>query len=252
MSVAGYKFTALTGGGAGALDAQDGAGLGDGDIAMVMLTSSGYIYWYELDVDSGEAESSPNIIAPDTNAGLKRWKIRRQPVSSSVPVGAVIPFIGGYFTNGSNAGFTNVIGNTASAINTLYNADGFYVANGAACNVPGSLVYDGAGRYLPNLTDDRFLMGDTAAGTIGGTATHQHSTGSFTLTTTEIPSHTHAINGTGTGGGTLLPQTLYGDAPGLSVWTQATGSGAAHNHGNTGSTNTLPTFLSCWYLVKVI
>jgi len=69
--VNGYKFTALSGGGAGAMDAQDGAGLGEGDMAIVM--QAGDLYFYELDADSGAAESVPEIIAPDNNAGGKRW-----------------------------------------------------------------------------------------------------------------------------------------------------------------------------------
>ena len=69
--VNGYKFTALTGGGSGALDAQDGAALVDKDIAIVM--ESGSIYFYELDASSGAAENSPSVIEPDTNAGDKRW-----------------------------------------------------------------------------------------------------------------------------------------------------------------------------------
>ena len=66
-----YAATSLTGGGTGALDAIDGAGLSDLDIAVVVSTS--YVFHYTLDADSGLAESSPNVIAPDTNAGDKRW-----------------------------------------------------------------------------------------------------------------------------------------------------------------------------------
>lgn len=67
-----YGRYALTGGGAGALDAIDGAGLADQDMAVVMVQGGG-IYHYILNATSGAAESSPNIIAPDANAGTKRW-----------------------------------------------------------------------------------------------------------------------------------------------------------------------------------
>ena len=63
--------TALIGGGTGALDAEDGAGLSDKD-AAVIITPSG-AHFYTLDADSGLAEDSPNVIKPDVNAGLKRW-----------------------------------------------------------------------------------------------------------------------------------------------------------------------------------
>jgi len=67
----GYGATALTGGTAGCLDAINGATLLDGDKAFVTTTTTFYIY--SLDDDSAAAESSPNIISPDTSAGDKRW-----------------------------------------------------------------------------------------------------------------------------------------------------------------------------------
>jgi hypothetical protein len=66
-----WSKTGLTGGAATDLDSIDGTGLQDGEIAHVWI--SNVLYIYLLDVDSGAAESSPAIIAPDTNAGDKRW-----------------------------------------------------------------------------------------------------------------------------------------------------------------------------------
>jgi len=70
-------FTALTGGTATALDSVDGDSLVDGDRAYVM--AGGNFYPYLLDADSGAAESSPQVIAPDTNAGTKRWILQSPP-----------------------------------------------------------------------------------------------------------------------------------------------------------------------------
>jgi len=67
-----YPRTLLTGGVAGSLDNLDGADLADLDIAMVGISASDAKF-YVLDDDSGAAECSPDIIAPDTNAGPKRW-----------------------------------------------------------------------------------------------------------------------------------------------------------------------------------
>ena len=67
-----YGATALIGGGAGALDDIDGANLADGDGALV-ITPAGDMYSFVLDADSGLAESSPDVIMPDANAGDKRW-----------------------------------------------------------------------------------------------------------------------------------------------------------------------------------
>jgi hypothetical protein len=66
-----YSRSQLTGGTAEALDGIDGANLLDGDRAIVVTSSN--VYFYYLDGDSGVTESSPDVIAPDLNAGNKRW-----------------------------------------------------------------------------------------------------------------------------------------------------------------------------------
>lgn len=66
-----YWRQGLTGGSANDLDGIDGATLVDLDGAVVITGS--YSYFYSLDADSGESESSPDIIAPDLNPGNKRW-----------------------------------------------------------------------------------------------------------------------------------------------------------------------------------
>ena len=63
----------LIGGGIGALDAIDGTNLSDGDAATVQI--DGIVYFYHLNL-LGAAESSPNVIEPDTNAGSKRWVLQ--------------------------------------------------------------------------------------------------------------------------------------------------------------------------------
>lgn len=66
-----YSASCLTGGTTDCLDAINGQILQDKDFARVTTATSDYIYF--LDADSGAAESSPDIISPDTNAGDKRW-----------------------------------------------------------------------------------------------------------------------------------------------------------------------------------
>jgi len=70
-----YSKTVLTGGAAGALDSIDGNSLADGDFAYVHASNIHYVY--RLDAASGVAESSPDVIAPDTNAGDKRWILQK-------------------------------------------------------------------------------------------------------------------------------------------------------------------------------
>ena len=82
-----YKKTALTGGGATALDGVDGAALVDGNLAFV--TYGGVIYNYILDDDSGAAESSPDVIAPDTNPGNKRWILQSHRSATATAKGIV-------------------------------------------------------------------------------------------------------------------------------------------------------------------
>lgn len=67
-----YGAISLIGGGAGALDAIAGTGLQDKDFAIVSVQGDNF-YAYVLDATSGAAESSPDIIKPDVDAGTKRW-----------------------------------------------------------------------------------------------------------------------------------------------------------------------------------
>ena len=204
------------------------------------------------------------------------------------PVGSIVAYVPGYFTNGSNGGFTYqmVSANTVAAVNALLNSSGWYVCDGAALNDADSGIFNGASRYLPNLTDDRFLMGDTVAGGIGGAnsndISHVHSTGNFTLTTSHIPSHSHTVTVNSGGAHThtfssvtgaanpegdirplreraLSPVSISVSSSGNHTHTASagnTGSGNAHNHGNTGSAGSSslenrPKYLSCFYIMRV-
>jgi len=69
-----YGFIALTGGEKGCLDNIPGTNLIDQDFAFG--TYQGKILSYILDVDSGLDESPPDIIAPDVDAGDKRWILK--------------------------------------------------------------------------------------------------------------------------------------------------------------------------------
>jgi hypothetical protein len=68
----GIFATGFTGGTLDDLNFYDGTDLIQNDFAVVV--NAGDVYFYYLNATSGEAESSPDIIAPLTNAGTKRWK----------------------------------------------------------------------------------------------------------------------------------------------------------------------------------
>ena len=128
-------------------------------------------------------------------------------ISGSIPVGIITAWNGGYYTNGSNAGYTFTLGtaNTVAGANSYLNSLGWYVCDGSAVNDSGSSIFNGTGRYLPNLTDSRFFMGSTSVGSIGGenTNSHTHSVTSnvavaahgITQPTFTVDSHTHGSGG---------------------------------------------------------
>jgi len=95
------------------------------------------------------------------------------------PVGSIISYLPGYFADGSNGTFTEV---------SLTLEDNYEICDGSAVNDSDSSIFNGASRYLPNLTDDRFLMGDTAYGNLGD--------GTTTLIEANLPSHAHTFSGT--------------------------------------------------------
>jgi len=112
----------------------------------------------------------------------------------SVPVGTVVAWNPGYYLDASNGAFVNAdflpLNNIAGA-NSYLNLRGYFVADGSVPSITGSLIWNAAGRYLPNLTDDRFLMGSTSCGGIGGTNLMLDHTHSSTLS---VDAHTHSID----------------------------------------------------------
>ena len=87
-----FVRTELTGGGDDSLDAIDGSVLNDNDFAFVFKDNT--FTPYLLDAMSGQAESSPDVIAPNVNAGAKRWI--RQAIASAVKGGySAIVYIDG-------------------------------------------------------------------------------------------------------------------------------------------------------------
>lgn len=85
-----YVKTGLTGGASTALDSIDGSSLINGDTARVWtnLGSGDQEYRYVLDEDSGESESSPNVITPDTNPGNKAWILQTRIDRQNSPAGS--------------------------------------------------------------------------------------------------------------------------------------------------------------------
>jgi hypothetical protein len=154
--------------------------------------------------DEGIWQVNPASGFTSTTWGTDKSNCTRIAVQAvgNLPIGSIIAWQGGYYTNGSNAGFTNVLGNTVANANAYLNPFGIYVCDGAAVNDAASPIFNAAGRYLPNLTDSRFLMGSTAAGTPGGANSNNHthsvtsnvSVSNHTLSEENLPAHAHSIN----------------------------------------------------------
>jgi hypothetical protein len=185
-------------------------------------------------------------------------------ITGRVPEGTIVAWNGGYYANNANGGYTFVLGtaNSVSAVNALLNPAGWYVCDGAALNLATSTIFNGAGRYLPNLTDDRFLAGSTAIGATGGASTMAHTHG-FTKTTSSESSHKHGVSintasesshthscnppSTTSGAPSATAKCQAGDTGGLSVagsnHTHTTdvaaftsGAGSSHGHSVSGDT----------------
>ena len=232
-------------------------------------------------LDSGELSASLTEVAfgsaSKTNSSIPA------SIALQIPAGSVISWLPGYFADGSNGTYTFALGsaNTVAAANTYLNPLGWYVCDGAALNLAASPIFVGASRYLPNLTDSRFLMGSTAAGSIGGSNTmaHTHDVVDHTHTgpshTHTGPSHTHdttvPIDGWGYSAaisgymGSSAPnetaratsnRTFTSAASGTgatgSSGTGATGSGGAQTSSAASNTENRPLYLSCFYIMRVL
>lgn len=80
-----FAATSLTGGGAGALDDINHDYIEDGDFAFVADHDNEKWYVYTYDAYSSDAESSPDVIIPDSNtSGTGVWKYIYKDVDSAV------------------------------------------------------------------------------------------------------------------------------------------------------------------------
>ncbi len=154
-------------------------------------------YHYELeDSYKGESNYDNLFIDSDPNSTLETVvclgsfqmngtsysafgeRTRIYPLSSdgSVPVGSIISWVPGYFSDTSNGGYYEAIPSLPS---NWQKCDGseFYDEDSSIYNVPG--------RYLPKIDDDRFLMGSTILAQSGGSNSMAH--------THSVPKHYHGL-----------------------------------------------------------
>ncbi len=144
-----YLRTALTGGGL-ALDGIDGSLLGDADVAFVMYSS--VTYFYLLDADLGGAESSPDIIAPDTNPGNKRWVLQG---STPIGGGGGAPSNAHYYTNQVESGLSAEVVPSANVITLLTATDYADFRSKAGL---GTMAVETATNYVPKSLYDAYSI----------------------------------------------------------------------------------------------
>lgn len=125
--------------------------------------------------------------------------------------------------------------------------------------------------------EDTFLLASGSnytAGNTGGNATHYHETAAVALTIAQMPHHGHGVGIKQTSGNYLpynntallsfrnqseiytpaINGVLTDMSPDLYTYNnfiESTGSGAAHSHGNTTSTSSLPPYLAVYMWKRV-
>lgn len=129
--------------------------------------------------------------------------------------------------------------------------------SGLAANIPsGWLLCDGTSG-TPDLID-KFIRGSATAGSTGGADTHTHTdtfaVANHTLTTAQMPSHTHTASHSPNSGTSSLFGRSSNETVSGSHSTNSAGSGAAHNHGLSGSVasaSNLPAYYTLCFIIKV-
>ena len=172
-----------------------------------------------------------------------------------------------YFGDGSNGSplhaliATNDVGGANTYLSSNY--PGWVVADGSVPNDGSSPIWNAVDRYLPNLTDSRFLMGGTTAGSSGGDNDGHYHSNTLVGTALTAGEHTHTGN-VGTSGRSYEHGQFNSRIPG-EYWDPETGSAGDHSHtvsitgdiGDTGGVDgdaigsNIPKYLSGFYIIKI-
>lgn len=182
-----YGGAVLIGGGEGALDRPelDGDILNDLDLAFV--NTAGILSPYWLDDDSGAAESSPDVIAPDTNPGTKRWILQGINCASLITSGNLT--IGGQILAGDG------LGNAPSLSFANAPTRGFWLKDPGAGDTIGISI--GAERFQINAVGGGQIRSAGNAGAILNEAPSDTNP-------TVVPAVDNPITGVGSAGTNIL------------------------------------------------
>lgn len=194
-------------------------------------TSAGTARIYLVDISRKNSEGFSFVessLVGDSGVGGGGSIPSLETTSGGIPVGSIVAWIGGYFGL-LNSGYTPIlqITDTVIAANIFLNPKGWYVCDGSAPNLIDSPIWNASNRYLPNLTDSRFLMGavsitstanggsntlsdhtHTLAGNVVAESGHTHS--SLGVTVAPESSHSHSISSMSIGGESAHTHTWGG------------------------------------------
>ena len=150
--------------------------------------------------------------------------------SSSQAFASTTASVGDNTTQVATTAFVQAYVPTAAVINALVYPVGSIYFNAAVATNPATLL--GFGTWAA-YGAGRVPVGKAASGTFD-TLNETMGAETHTLSTSEIPSHTHDVtwprsNNSG-GGGPTSPCTSAGDGGPITQASQATGGGAAHNN----------------------
>lgn len=98
-----------------------------------------------------------------------------------VPIGTIVSYLPGYFGTNANGSYVAV---------SLVLPDGWKICDGSLCLDSASLIFSSTGRYLPKLTDSRFIMGSTV---IGSGITGGNTNNTYTILDANLPIHAHTM-----------------------------------------------------------
>jgi hypothetical protein len=180
-------------------------------------------------------------------------------IQGGVPIGSIIAWLPGYFEDGSNGTYNAV---------AISLPDFWKECDGSEISAIDSPSLGGSGHYLPNLTDDRFLMGN-AAGSTGGVG----GSNNITAHTATYPNHQHQIGRTdysddkfyfyendgslkqfmefnGSAGAGVAGQTgaPLGDS---NYYSAIDGNGSVTISNNHIANQNIPKYLSCQYIMRI-
>lgn len=189
-----------------------------------------------MSIKNSSLNGSQSIVINDRRASTQLLSKK-----GYLPIGSIIAWVGGSFSDGNNGGF-----NQAYLGDSYLQGLGFYICNGQEVNHPNSVVWNTSGRKVPTLTDDRFLSGfSTVATSTNGAAAsnmmpdHAHNSG---LTVTADATHVHGWGSRWSVGSARTANITYSDGSG-GYWTDygfamsLSYTYAAHVHGQNCAAN---------------